>query len=449
MSLGPQFSLAERKLCSCAWRAASQRAVPWVFIVLVINALFIAAIIWANKKDTTTGQRYWSAFLASVLALVSALFLVRGLDLKIVSEHEPLSMHEPIVSLLHLPSAGLFLVAVLFSVLVAELLRRVFQRVNKKIHLRIEAPEGNHPVGYVFGVCGVVYAVVLAFVVVTAWQRYDHAGEVVQEEQNAASDMFTILDRRGYEGASNARLYLRRYAYSMWAEWYIADRGKSLNQARDSGLYTRSCKVRGGAWAADGKAAEEDNEVDLDRGELWAHCLAKDLGAWKLRGPKDQADYAAAIAALERFTDNRAQRLRLSGEQLPALMWASLIFGAVVLLAFTFLFSGSPSNRAVHAAVLSSMMGILFTETLVFDHPFTGSLRISYDNWRNVACQFLQLDQYQSQPAIMTKNGLGLVSSKFICPLWTPAGPPADTETIEVSTLTAAAMSRKTGDLHG
>jgi hypothetical protein len=417
-----------------------------VFLVLVINTLFIAAIIWANKKDTTIGQRRWSVFLASALALVSAFFLVRGLDLKVVSEHEPLSVHESIVSLLHMPPAAIFLIIVLLSVVVAEFLRRAFQRANKKIHLQIEMPEGNHIVGYVFGVCGVVYAVVLAFVVVTAWQRYDHAGEVIQEEQNAVSDMSIIFERRGdeEEWLSNVRHDLRSYAYGMWAEWYIADRGELITQGKGSKLYSQSCKIRGGGdWAANISVAEEDNKQRFDKSEHWAHCLAMDLGTWKLHELRDQADYTATIAALESFTNSRAQRMRLIGEQLPAIMWASLIFGAVVLLVFTFLFSESSSlNQVVRTAALSSMIGIMFAETLVFDHPFTGSLHVppaTYDSWSDIACQLERFNRAGPEPKIKpTKDSLSKPQSEsssiFACEhQWKSDGLPPDSDPLEIS----------------
>lgn len=432
-----------------------------MFLVLVIYALFIAAIIWANKKNTTTNQRGWSVFLASVLALVSIFFFTHGMGSKIVSEHDLLSAHESIVSLLHMPPAAIFLIIVLLSTVVAELLRRAFQRANKNIHLQIEVPEGNHIVGYVFSVCGVVYAVVLAFVVVTAWQRYDHAGEVIQDEQNAVSDMFIIFERRDDEKSlSDVRHDLRSYAYSMWAEWYIADRGEQLTQGKDRKLYARNCALKGGGdWAANVNDAEEGNKLGFSRGGQWAYCLAKDLAAWKLRGLRDQADYAATIAALERFTNSRAQRIRLTGEQLPTVMWVSLIFGALVLLVFTFLFSESSSlNQVVRTAALSSMIGIMFAETLVFDHPFTGSLHVpsdTYDSWSDIACQFEQptLDHNRQPKIEPTKNSpgkpqSGISPSSPDCTQWKSDGPPPDSNPLEINKPTITVMSRKRRDPH-
>jgi hypothetical protein len=47
--------------------------------------------------------------------------------------------------------------------------------------------------GHFLGLVGVLYAVVLAFVVVTAWQERDHTEEVSMQEEAAAADLFDTV----------------------------------------------------------------------------------------------------------------------------------------------------------------------------------------------------------------------------------------------------------------
>jgi hypothetical protein len=84
--------------------------------------------------------------------------------------------------------------------------------------------------GHFLGLVGVFYAVVLAFVVVTAWQERDHAQEVSIEEQNAASDLFDTV--RGMHSDTIAVEHilelLLNYARLMEREWREMHYGQPL-----------------------------------------------------------------------------------------------------------------------------------------------------------------------------------------------------------------------------
>ena len=78
----------------------------------------------------------------------------------------------------------------------------------------------NDVAGPLLGAVGVIYAVLLAFVVVIAWQAFNTAEATAQQEVSAASDLYRLT--KTYKGpeATELRAELQHYAELMKAdEW--------------------------------------------------------------------------------------------------------------------------------------------------------------------------------------------------------------------------------------
>lgn len=57
----------------------------------------------------------------------------------------------------------------------------------------VERLKRNHEVaGFTFGVIGACYGLLLAFVIVAAWERFDRADEKVQGEAMALSSLYRL-----------------------------------------------------------------------------------------------------------------------------------------------------------------------------------------------------------------------------------------------------------------
>ena len=68
-------------------------------------------------------------------------------------------------------------------------LARLSRWLEKSGHLR----EKHHEIaGHFIGVVGVIYAVLVAFVVVTAWQANDHDKDLAMQEQHTVDDLFHL-----------------------------------------------------------------------------------------------------------------------------------------------------------------------------------------------------------------------------------------------------------------
>src|SRR5215210_4165660 len=109
------------------------------------------------------------------------------------------------------------------SVLVAHLGLHLVRR-------RVPLPvlETQHEVaGFIIGVLGAIYAVLLAFVVVAVWDQFGEAKATVSMEANQLSDLSRLA--QGFPEPSHQRIQeaLRAYAQSVIDdEWETMSKGK-------------------------------------------------------------------------------------------------------------------------------------------------------------------------------------------------------------------------------
>ncbi|HLX25435.1 MAG TPA: hypothetical protein VKR05_00465 [Candidatus Cybelea sp.] len=207
----------------------------------------------------------------------------------------------------------------------------------------------NDVAGFLFSAVGVLYAVVLGFVVVVVWQKYDAAVANVEAEVNAVGNLYHNLDAYPETLRSRIRANLRTYADIVAEiEWPAMNRGVRVPPAG-------SAKLETVAYAVDTFSPANFREF---------------------------AAQQAAIATAERLFDARRSRLIAAVPAVPSVLWFALIAGALAMVAFCFIFG--VENRPAQllmTAILVGLIGILFIVILEFSTPFSGSVRISNDGW--------------------------------------------------------------------
>jgi hypothetical protein len=221
-------------------------------------------------------------------------------------------------------------------------------------HLRSELLKRHNDVaGYLFSAVGILYAVLLGFVVVVVWQKYDATVDNVQAEVNAAADLYHDLD--GYPATQRAaiRREIARYAQAVISvEWPAMERDEDASDL-DTGLV-------------------EDIAYRVDN-----------FAPGDLRGANAQQ---AAIVSVRNLFDARRQRLIQAAPSVPAILWFALIAGALAMISFCFIFG--VENRPAQlmmTAVLVALIAILFAVIYEFATPFSGSVTISPDGWTYIA----------------------------------------------------------------
>lgn len=231
-------------------------------------------------------------------------------------------------------------IVAVFVVLHALLQRRLRSEVLRR---------HNDVAGYLFSAVGVLYAVVLGFVVVVVWEKYDAAVANVEAEVNAVGNLYHNVDAYPDPLRSRIRANLRTYADIVAEiEWPAMNRGQSVPPS--------------------GSAKLED--------------LAYAVDTFAPNNFKEFAAQQAAIATEERLFDARRSRLIEAVPAVPSVLWFALVAGALAMVAFCYIFG--VENRPAQlmmTAILVGLIGILFIVILEFSTPFSGSVRISNEGW--------------------------------------------------------------------
>jgi hypothetical protein len=201
----------------------------------------------------------------------------------------------------------------------------------------------NEVAGFKFATVGVLYAVLLAFVVIVVWEKFSDAEADVSREAGAAATIYRLvggIDQGGPALRDGMTAYLNS---AITDDWAAMDGGKS------SPATTRT----------------------LDA--LYAAALA--------HRPSDshgEAVMAEILHQLNTITEARRARLVKASGIVPGVIWLVLFGGAVLTIGFTFFF-GTVNLRA-QAVMTGALAMLIFSGLLVIvtiDHPFTGAVKVT------------------------------------------------------------------------
>jgi hypothetical protein len=214
--------------------------------------------------------------------------------------------------------------------------------VRKKVAL--ETLEAQHEVaGFLIAVVGVIYAVLLAFVVIIVWEQFGSAETAVGDEAAAVGSLYRDGVALGVQGQP-LRAAVQRYAVSVVdVEWPYMATHLTENAQTDPAL--------NGVWAA----------------------------VTRLRSTNGTESSFVQLAVNEvvTATQDRRTRVRDSNSEIPAPLWLVLIGGGVITVAFTYFF-GLESFRvqAVMVSALAAVIALSGFTILTLNLPFTGGVAI-------------------------------------------------------------------------
>jgi len=214
--------------------------------------------------------------------------------------------------------------------------------VRRSVELR--SLESHHDVaGFVLAVVGVVYAVLLAFVVVVTWEQFEDARATADTEASLVGSLYRdsfALDT----GGARLRVALEGYADSV-----VDDE-----------------------WPEMSENQRESPRTDAALNSVWTAIRAAEP-----KGDGSTVFYDEAVSRLLDATQDRRTRLLHSGNSLPAPVWWVLIFGAVICVAFTYLFGVERFKaQAIIVGALAGTIGLVLFLILALDLPFTGDVGV-------------------------------------------------------------------------
>jgi len=213
--------------------------------------------------------------------------------------------------------------------------------------------EHNDVAGFIYAALGVIYAVLLALVVIAVWEEFGRARVTVESEANALAEIFWLAHQLPEPERHHLQELARSYAEEVAGEeWHLMERGQTPLMEQSSARATPT------GW------------VLIDD-------IRANLQGYQPRTEAEQELYAEGLDQVQRLADARRTRLVAAEESLPAVLWVVLVAGGVVAVGFTYLFG--LEHTASHALMVASLAGVialvLFT-ICVLDQPYSGGARI-------------------------------------------------------------------------
>jgi hypothetical protein len=210
--------------------------------------------------------------------------------------------------------------------------------------VRLDRLRANNEVaGFMFATVGVLYAVLLGFAVLIAWEKFSEAESAVAQEASAVATLYRLAEGVGGGPGNALRNSLTHYLKSaIAADWPAMERGT------ESRAVTQALS---GAYSA-----------------LLTFAPGDSRGATLL---------AEALHQLDVLTRARRTRLILAPGVIPRVLWFVLSGGAVVTIGFT-LFFGTENPR-VQVTMTGMLSFLVFSGLLIItaiDHPFAGPVRV-------------------------------------------------------------------------
>jgi len=216
----------------------------------------------------------------------------------------------------------------------------------------VSRQQHNDVAGFIYAALGVIYAVLLALVVIAVWEEYQEANSTVEQEANALAEIFWLAHRLPQPEGSHIQELVRSYSKEVVdKEWPLMEQGQPPLMEEGQGTPA-------------GWTLIDDIRANLQEVEP--------------RTPADEQLYAEGLDQVQRLADARRTRLVAAEEGVPAVLWAVLLFGGAAAIGFTYLFGmESTWSHRLMVVTLAAVIGLVLFTIGALEHPFSGGARIS------------------------------------------------------------------------
>jgi hypothetical protein len=215
-----------------------------------------------------------------------------------------------------------------------------------------EVLKENHEVAaIIFNAFGLLYGVVVAFVVFVTWSGYDEATKNLQLEANEIDDIFHIS--KAFPDPAN----------------------KIIQQ----GLIDYTAAVY------------NDELKRMSQGEIRVHSnptMARLITVFyeiDENSISNKALYAESLKRLNNLAQYRRLRIFAGNDAVPPAIWLVLLIGGAITVSYS-LFFGMKNIKAqyVITAALTVTITLILFLIYVLDHPFTGTSKVSVEPLKQV-----------------------------------------------------------------
>ncbi|HVG45302.1 MAG TPA: hypothetical protein VM890_11245 [Longimicrobium sp.] len=204
---------------------------------------------------------------------------------------------------------------------------------------------------------GVLYAVALGLLVVSAQDDNSDVRRAVSTEANATGNLFRVTG--GLEPASRLRL---RREIAEYVRLVVDDEWPATQHARASAP----------TWRA------------MDR-------LAADVYTFVPATPREERVYPQLVGEMEEVLDARRDRLHMGEEGVGAVTWTIILLGGMITIGFAAFFRmGSVRAHLLLTSLAAAMFGLMLFLLLAMDHPLWGRVSIGPGPFQDLKASFLR-----------------------------------------------------------
>ncbi|MGO9606808.1 MAG: DUF4239 domain-containing protein [Candidatus Binataceae bacterium] len=220
----------------------------------------------------------------------------------------------------------------------------------------------NHEVaGVTFGVLGAFYGLVLAFVIVAAWERFNQANVNSHEEATALESLYKL--GAGFSEPMRTQLdsavleYTHNVVEKEWPQManntYRAEKGRAL--------------------------------------KLWSVILS-----YHTADSREQMLVDKAIDQLNIIGQARNERILFYDDDLPSVVWLIIYLGCAITIGFGYFFGSNVFRaQAAMCAFFSIMLGITILAILELAHPYQGTVTITDEPFRYALSRMEEVGKYK------------------------------------------------------
>jgi hypothetical protein len=201
----------------------------------------------------------------------------------------------------------------------------------------------NDAAGFLGSVVGIIYAIIAGFMIITLWEQYVTAGDTVQNETVSLRDVVQFSGAFGPAAEGEIRQLVVRYAKSVaTVEWQTMAKGEGSPVAQH----------------------------DFDE-------LITAIQSLAVHNSTEEAFLSNILTQVDEVGSQRQQRLELSGQNIPAILWLGAILSSVVTLGFCLLFGiKSAWLHYIMVAGVTLLIGATLVLILVLEYPFIGTVAV-------------------------------------------------------------------------
>jgi len=208
-----------------------------------------------------------------------------------------------------------------------------------------EVLKENHEVAaIIFNAFGLLYGVVVAFVVFVTWSGYDDATKNLQMEANETIDIFHIAKAFPEPVRTTIRQGLMEYANSVYN-----DELKRMSQG----------------------------DISLHSNRAMA-TLITDFYQIDEKSVPNRELYGESLRGINKLAEYRRLRIFAGNNTIPSVIWVVLLIGGLITVSYTY-FLGVKNIRAQYlmTAALTVTITLILVLIYILDHPFTGESSVS------------------------------------------------------------------------